>query len=165
MPNKIFLNNLNKKFEKEIKDLKLQNENKTKEIKSIKEIIKKNTALIELLGGKIMNYEKIFKGIESKNKKRLYFDKNIQNKLLDVEKENKELKHDINERDEIIKSFKDELVSKKEIFDEIDKMENEMEAYLKNMDKLYKEIENKDKEINELKKILNKWMINIRKNR
>ena len=41
MPNKIFLNNLNKKFEKEIKDLKLQNENKTKEIKSIKEIIKK----------------------------------------------------------------------------------------------------------------------------
>ena len=120
---------------------------------------------MELLGGKIMNYEKIFKGIESKNKKRLYFDKNIQNKLLDVEKENKELKHNINERDEIIKSFKDELVSKKEIFDEIDKMENEMEAYLKNMDKLYKEIENKDKEINELKKILNKWMIKIRKNR
>ena len=61
---KFCLNNLNKKFEKEIKDLQLQNSNKSKEIQSTKEIIKKNTALIELLGGKIMNYEKIFKDIE-----------------------------------------------------------------------------------------------------
>ena len=149
---KFCLNNLNKKFEKEIKDLKLQNINKTKEIQSTKEIIKKNTALIELLGGKIMNYEKIFKDIESKNQKKNYIDKNIQNKLLKAQKENIELKKDINERDEIIKSFKDEIDSKKEIFEEIDKMKNEMEAYLKTMDKLYKEIENKDKEINELKK-------------
>ena len=148
---KFCLNNLNKKFEKEIKDLKLQNSNKSKEIQSTKEIIKKNTALIELLGGKIMNYEKIFKDIESKNQKKTVIDKNIQKKLLQAQKENIELKKDISERDEIIKSFKDEIESKKEIFEEIDKMKNEMEAYLKTMDKLYVEIENKDKEITELK--------------
>ena len=38
---KFCLNNLNKKFEKEIKELKLQNENKIKEINSTKAIIKK----------------------------------------------------------------------------------------------------------------------------
>ena len=148
---KFCLNNLNKKYDKEIKELKLQNENKAKEIQSTKEVIKKNTALIELLGNKIMNYEKKFKEIESKNEKKIYFDKNIKNKLLDAEKENNELKKDLTERDEIIKSFKDEIDSKKEIFDEIDKMKNEMEEYLKTMDNLYKEIENKDKEINNLK--------------
>ena len=148
---KFCLNNLNKKFEKEIKDLKLQNSNKSKEIQSTKEIIKKNTDLIELLGGKIMNYEKIFKDIESKNQKKTVIDKNIQKKLLQAQKENIELKKDISERDEIIKSFKDEIDSKKEIFEEISKMKNEMEAYLKTMDKLYLEIENKDKEITELK--------------
>ena len=148
---KFCLNNLNKKFEKEIKDLQLQNSNKSKEIQSTKEIIKKNTALIELLGGKIMNYEKIFKDIESKTQKKTVIDKNIQKKLLQAQKENIELKKDISERDEIIKSFKDEIDSKKEIFEEIDKMKNEMETYLKTMDKLYVEIENKDKEITELK--------------
>ena len=98
-----------------------------------------------------MNYEKIFKDIESKNQKKTVIDKNIQKKLLQAQKENIELKKDISERDEIIKSFKDEIDSKKEIFEEISKMKNEMEAYLKTMDKLYLEIENKDKEITELK--------------
>ena len=149
---KFCINNLNKKFEKEMKDLKLQNLNKSKEIQGTKEIIKKNTALIELLGGKIMNYEKIFKEIELKNEQKTFIDKNIKDKLLEAQKENEKLKKDIDERDEIIKSFKDEIDSKKEIFEEIDKMKNDMETYLKTMDQLYKEIEKKDKEINDLKK-------------
>ena len=149
---KFCINNLNKKFEKEMKDLKSQNLNKSKEIQSTKEIIKKNTALIELLGGKIMNYEKIFKEIELKNEQKSFIDKNIKDKLLEAQKENEELKKDIDERDEIIKSFKDEIDSKKEIFEEIDKMKNDMETYLKTMDQLYKEIEKKDQEINDLKK-------------
>ena len=148
---KFCLNKLNKKFEIELKDLKLKNINKSKELDKAKEIIKKNTSLIELLGEKIKNYEKIFKEIESKNKQKTNIDKEIKDKLLNVKKENEELKNEINERDEIIKSFKDEIDSKKEIFDEIDKMKLDMEAYLKTMDKLYKEIEKKDKEINELK--------------
>ena len=149
---KFCLNNLNKTYEKEIKDLKLHNMNKSKEIDSTKEIIKKNASLIELLGGKIMNYEKMFKEIELKNEEKSEFDKEIKDKLLNAEKENEELKKDLIERDEIIKSFKDEIDSKKEIFEEIDKMKLDMEAYLKTMDKLYKEIEKKDLIINELKK-------------
>ena len=149
---KFCINNLNKSFEKEIKYLKLKNSKKSKEIDSIKEIIKKNASLIELLGGKIINYEKIFKDIELKNKQNSLVDKKIKDKLLNAEKENEELKKDLNERDEIIKSFKDEIDSKKEIFEEIDKMKLDMEAYLKTMDKLYKEIEKKDKVISELKK-------------
>ena len=89
---KFCLNSLNKKFDKEIKDLKLQNSNKTKELQSTKEIIKKNTALIELLGEKIMNYEKIFKNIEIKNQKKSFLDKNIKEKLVQAKKENEELK-------------------------------------------------------------------------
>ena len=46
---KFCLNNLNKTYEKEIKDLKLRNINKSKEIASTKEIIKQNASLIELL--------------------------------------------------------------------------------------------------------------------
>ena len=149
---KFCLNSLNKKFDKEIKDLKLQNSNKTKELQSTKEIIKKNTALIELLGEKIMNYEKIFKNIEIKNQKKSFLDKNIREKLMQAKKDNEQLKKEIIERDEIIKSYKDEIDTKKEIFEEIDRMKNEMENYLKTMDKLYKEIENKDKEINTLQK-------------
>ena len=149
---KFCLNNLNKKFDKEITELKLQNSNKTKELQGTKEIIKKNTALIELLGGKIMNYEKIFKNIEIKNQKKSYLDKNIREKLIQAQKENEELKKELIERDQIIKSYKDEIDTKKEIFEEIDKMKNEMENYLKTMDKLYKEIENKDKEITTLQK-------------
>ena len=47
---KFCLEKINKKFEKEIKELKSQNLIKTKEINTSKEVIKKNVALIELLG-------------------------------------------------------------------------------------------------------------------
>ena len=149
---KFCLNNLNKKFDKQIKDLKLQNLNKTKEINSTKDILKKNAAVIELLGSKIIGYEKIFKEIELKNSQKSVFDNTIKDKLLKAQKENEELKKEISDRDEIIKSFRDEIDSKKEVFDEIDNMKNDMEEYLKTMDKLYKEIEKKDEEINKLKK-------------
>ena len=85
---KFCLEKLNKKFEKEMKDLKLQNSNKIKEINSSKEIIKKNVALIELLGEKISKHEKIFKNIESKTKQKNVLDKNIKEKLIKVENEN-----------------------------------------------------------------------------
>ena len=148
---KFCLNNLNKKYEKEIKDLKSQNINKSKEIQTTKDIIKKNTALIELLQSKIINYEKKLKEIESKNKQKSYIDQNIKEKISKIQKENQELKNDIKERDEIIKNFKNEISTKNEIFEEIDKMKTDMETCLKTMDKLYKEIEKKDKEINDLK--------------
>ena len=85
---KFCLEKLNKKFEKEMKDLKIQNSNKIKEINSSKEIIKKNVALIELLGNKITKYEKIFKEIEEKNKQKNILDNNIKEKLIKLEKEN-----------------------------------------------------------------------------
>ena len=44
--------------------------------------------------------------------------------------------------------------SKKEIFEEIDKMKSEMESNLKTMDSLYLEIKEKDEEINKLKQLL-----------
>ena len=152
---KFCLNNLNKKYEKEIKELKAQGINKTKEIQSTKDIIKKNTALIELLQSKIINYEKKFKEIESKSKQKSFFDQNIKEKIAKVQKENEELKKDIKERDEIINNFKNEMNSKNEIFEEIEKMKAEMETCLKTMDKLYKEIEKKIKKLMNLKKIWN----------
>ena len=148
---KYCLHKLNNKNNTEIKKLKLQNINKTKEIESAKKIIKKNASLIELLGDKIINYEKIFKEIKLKNQQKVILDKDIKDKLLIAKKENEELKKNINERNEIINSFKDEVDSKKELFDEIDKMKLDMETHLKTMDKLYNEIEEKDKQINQLK--------------
>ena len=56
---KFCLNNINKKFENELKEIRTNNELKEKELKETKEILKKNAALIELLGEKITNYEKI----------------------------------------------------------------------------------------------------------
>ena len=58
---KFCLNNVNKKFENEIKGIKRNNELKEKELKETKEVIKKNATLIELLGEKISKYEKIKK--------------------------------------------------------------------------------------------------------
>ena len=56
---KFCLNNVNKKFENEIKEIKRNNELKEKELKETKEVIKKNATLIELLGEKISKYEKM----------------------------------------------------------------------------------------------------------
>ena len=44
--------------------------------------------------------------------------------------------------------------SKKEIFEEINKMKSEMENNLNTMDNLYKEIQKKDETINNLKKLM-----------
>ena len=151
---KFCLEKLNKKFEKEMKDLKIQNSNKIKEINSSKEIIKKNVSLIELLGDKISKYEKIFKDIENKTSQKNNIDKNIKEKLEKVEKENVQLKMQIKKRDEIINNFKEEVDSKKEIFGEINKMKLEMENNLKTMDNLYQEIQIKDGEIEKLKKLM-----------
>ena len=151
---KFCLDKLNKKFEKEMKDLKIQNMNKIKEINSSKEIMKKNVVLIELLGKKISKYEQIFKDIENKKKEKNILDKNINEKLGEIEKENEQLLLQIEKRDNIIKNFKEEMDSKKEIFEEINKMKSEMESNLNTMDNLYKEIQKKDETINNLKKLM-----------
>ena len=151
---KFCLDKLNKKFEKEMKDLKIQNMNKIKEINSSKEIMKKNVVLIELLGKKISKYEQIFKNIEIKKKEKSILDKNINEKLGEIEKENEQLLLQIEKRDNIIKNFKEEMDSKKEIFEEINKMKSEMENNLNTMDNLYKEIQKKDETINNLKKLM-----------
>ena len=135
---KFCLDKLNKKFEKEMKDLKTQNMSKIKEINSSKEIMKKNVILIELLGKKISKYEQIFKDIENKKKEKNILDKNINEKLREIEKENEKLLLQIEKRDNIIKNFKEEIDSKKEIFEEINKMKLEMESNLNTMDNLYK---------------------------
>ena len=151
---KFCLDKLNKKFEKEMKDLKTQNTSKIKEINSSKEIMKKNVILIELLGKKISKYEQIFKDIENKKKEKNILDKNINEKLREIEKENEKLLLQIEKRDNIIKNFKEEIDSKKEIFEEINKMKLEMESNLNTMDNLYKEIQKKDETINNLKKLM-----------
>ena len=157
---KFCLEKINKKFEKEIKELKSQNLNKTKEINTSKEIIKKNVALIELLGNKISKYEKVFKEIEGKTKQKNILDKNIKEKLLKLEKENLILLSEIKKRDEIINNFKNDVDSKTEMFSEVEKIKVDMEKNLKTMDNLYQEIQNKDEEINKLKKLTE--LINIK---
>ena len=151
---KFCLDKLNKKYEKEIKELKMQNSNKIKEINSSKELIKKNIVLIELLGDKISKYEKIFKDLENKTKEKKNLDKNIKEKLNEVEKENTLLLKQIEKRDEIIENFKKEMDSKTEIFEEISKMKSEMENNVNTMDNLYKSIQEKDEEISKLKKLM-----------
>ena len=157
---KFCLEKINKKFEKELKELKSQNLNKTKEINTSKEIIKKNVALIELLGNKISKYEKVFKEIEGKTKQKNILDKNIKEKLLKLEKENLILLSEIKKRDEIINNFKNDVDSKTEMFSEVEKIKVDMEKNLKTMDNLYQEIQNKDEEINKLKKLTE--LINIK---
>ena len=151
---KFCLDKLNKKYEKKMKELKIQNSNKIKEINSSKELIKKNIGLIELLGDKISKYEKIFKDLENKTKEKNNLDKNINEKLNEVEKENSLLLKQIEKRDEIIENFKKEMDSKKEIFKEISMMKSEMENNLNTMDNLYQSIQEKDEEISKLKKLM-----------
>ena len=148
---KFCLDILNKKYEKEMKDLKLKNINKTKEIQSTKEILKKNITIMELLGSKVIKYEEILKQNEIKNNKSITKE-NIEDKVLIALKEKEGLEKEINMRDEIIKSYKEQIDSKKDMFEEIDKMKNDMEDCLKTMDQLYKEIIKKDEQIEELKK-------------
>ena len=149
---KFCFDSLNKKFENEIKDLKLKNLNKTKEIQSTKQILKQNLTQIKLLESKLSSYEKILKETQLTKGKKNNINENNEEKVLIALKEKEELQKEIDERDKIIKSFKEELDSKKELFEDIDKMKNDMESYLETMEKLYKEIEKKDELILNLKK-------------
>ena len=150
---KFCLDKLNQRFEKELKFLKNESLAKTKEINSSKEIIKKNIALIELLGNKISNYEKIFKEMQQNSDKKKN-DKDVHEKMIILENENNKLKSEIKSYDEVMKNFKDDMASKKEIFMEIETMKIDMEKYLKTMDNLYQEIGDKDEQIIQLKKQL-----------
>ena len=147
---KFCLDKLNQRFEKELKFLKNESLAKTKEINSSKEIIKKNIALIELLGNKISNYEKIFKEMQQNSDKKKN-DKDVHEKMIILENENNKLKSEIKSYDEVMKNFKDDMASKKEIFMEIETMKIDMEKYLKTMDNLYQEIGDKDEQIKKKK--------------
>ena len=149
---KFCLDSLNKKFETEIKDLKLKNLNKNKEIQSTKQILKQNLTQIKLLESKLFSYEKILKETQIAKGQKNNINENIEEKVLIALKEKEDLQKEIDARDEIIKSFKEEVDSKKELFEDIDKMKNDMESYLETMEKLYKEIEKKDEVIVNLKK-------------
>ena len=149
---KFCLDSLNKKFETEIKDLKLKNLNKNKEIQSTKQILKQNLTQIKLLESKLFSYEKILKETQLAKGQKNNINENIEEKVLIALKEKEDLQKEIDARDEIIKSFKEEVDSKKELFEDIDKMKNDMESYLETMEKLYKEIEKKDEVIVNLKK-------------
>ena len=146
------MDSLNKKFETEIKDLKLKNLNKNKEIQSTKQILKQNLTQIKLLESKLFSYEKILKETQLAKGQKNNINENIEEKVLIALKEKEDLQKEIDARDEIIKSFKEEVDSKKELFEDIDKMKNDMESYLETMEKLYKEIEKKDEVIVNLKK-------------
>ena len=63
---KFSLNNINKKFDNELKEIKKNKELKNKELKETKEIMSKNADLIELLGGKITHYEKLISDIKER---------------------------------------------------------------------------------------------------
>ena len=149
---KFCLDSLNKKFETEIEDLKLKNLNKNKEIQSTKQILKQNLTQIKLLESKLFSYEKILKETQLAKGQKNNINENIEEKVLIALKEKEDLQKEIDARDEIIKSFKEEVDSKKELFEDIDKMKNDMESYLETMEKLYKEIEKKDEVIVNLKK-------------
>ena len=149
---KFCLNNINKKFDNELKEIKNNNELKDKELKETKEIMKKNAALIELLGEKIANYEKL---IEEFKQKQNYEEeeaiKTGDEKYIGLIENNKKLKEELISKETMINNIKKELNTKNEIFEEINTMKNEMETYLQTMDKLYGEIESRDGIIKQLK--------------
>ena len=152
---KYCLNNINKKFENETKELRNNNELKEKELKETKEILKKNATLIELLGEKISNYEKMIEEIkENQNLNNNNEEQDIQTgdeKYLNLVENNKKLKEELALKENMINNIKNELNTKKEIYGEITKMKSEMENYLQTMDKLYGEIESRDETIKQLK--------------
>ncbi len=149
---KFCLNNINKKFDNELKDIKNNNDLKDKELKETKEIMKKNASLIELLGEKISNYEKTIS--ELKERQNLEEEEAIKTgdeKYIALIENNKKLKEELIVKDNMITNIKNELNTKNEIFDEINTMKSEMETYLQTMDKLYGEIESRDGIIKQLK--------------
>ena len=149
---KFCLNNINKKFDNEVKEIKNNNELKEKELKETKEIMKKNAALIELLGEKITNYEKTISELrERQNLEEEEALKSGDQKYIGLIENNKKLKEELIQKDKMIDNIKNELNTKNEIFDEINTMKSEMETYLQTMDKLYGEIESRDGIIKQLK--------------
>ena len=149
---KFCLNNVNKKFDNELKEIKNNNELKDKELKETKEILKKNAALIELLGEKISNYEKTIETLkEEQNLNEEQEMKNGDEKYKNLIESNKKLKEELTIKENMINSIKNELNTKNQIYEEINRMKSEMENYLQTMDKLYGEIESRDGIIKQLK--------------
>ena len=149
---KFCLNNVNKKFDNELKEIKTNNELKEKELKETKEILKKNAALIELLGDKISNYEKTIETLkEEQNLNEEQELKNGDDKYKNLIESNKKLKEELTIKENMINSIKNELNTKNQIYEEINRMKSEMENYLQTMDKLYGEIESRDGIIKQLK--------------
>ena len=149
---KFCLNNVNKKFDNELKEIKNNNELKDKELKETKEILKKNAALIELLGEKINNYEKTIETLkEEQNLNDEQELKNTDDKYKNLIESNKKLKEELAIKENMINSIKNELNTKNQIYEEINRMRSEMENYLQTMDKLYGEIESRDGIIKQLK--------------
>ena len=149
---KFCLNNVNKKFDNELKEIKNNNELKDKESKETKEILKKNAALIELLGEKINNYEKTIETLkEEQNLNDEQELKNTDDKYKNLIESNKKLKEELTIKENMINSIKNELNTKNQIYEEINRMRSEMENYLQTMDKLYGEIESRDGIIKQLK--------------
>ena len=141
---KFCLNNVNKKFENEIKQIRNNNE--------LKEILKKNANLIELLGEKISNYEKIIDQMkEEQNLEEDQAMKSGDDRYKNLVESNKKLKEELIIKENMINSIKNELNTKNQIYEEINRMKNEMENYLQTMDKLYGEIESRDGIIKQLK--------------
>ena len=163
---KFCLNNVNKKFENEIKEIRNNNELKEKELKETKEILKKNGTLIELLGEKVSNYEKIIE--QMKEQQNINEEKDIKDgddKYINLVEKNKKLKEELTIKENMINNIKKELETKNEIYEEISRMKSEMENYLQTMDKLYGEIESRDGIIKQLKNdiqvIQNKYQTEI----
>ena len=151
---KFCLNNVNKKFENELKEIRKNNELKERELKETKEILKKNATLIELLGDKISNYEKTIEQFKEQRNMDNNEEQGIQGgdeKYNLLVENNKKLKEELMIKENMINNIKNELNTKNEIFGEINRMKSEMENYLQTMDKLYGEIESRDGIIKQLK--------------
>ena len=149
---KFCLNNINKKYDNELKDIKSNSELKDKELKETKEILKKNASLIEMLGEKIKNYEKSIRELEERqNLEEEEAIKSGDEKYVALIEKNKKLNEELKLKETMISNIKNELNTKNEIFEEINTMKSEMETYLQTMDKLYGEIESRDGIIKQLK--------------
>ena len=117
--------------------------------------MKKNASLIELLGEKISNFEKLIEQMkEEQNLNLNNEEQGIQSgdeKYINLVDNNKKLKEELMLKENMINNIKKELNTKNEIFEEINRMKAEMESYLQTMDKLYGEIESRDGIIKQLK--------------
>lgn len=145
------LETIGQKYENEILFLNYSNHQKDKKLAELLSALKDSSKIIEEL--------KLQVDLLSKK-----FDSNTpENNLSDEQKEQlleaakiidgqKMLLEEIDKRDELIKGLKKELSSKVEIFQEIGKMKDQVDVYAKTMEKLYQDIEFRDKIIEELKK-------------